>query len=189
MGSDQTLMNVDAEHFIERCDPDRPLLPHQSDCNIFYQCNQVRNGGVNLIEQSCEESLMFNPISMVCDFDYNVLKMRPECKTKEKPTDQAELLNPEDLFGSKPADEPKNQKSTPSISQGVDDEAILGTGALKPEKLSVKPIKEGEECSDTANATPHVPHESDCSKFYHCVPTHVYGGKLVLKNCSKGTLF
>ena len=76
-----------------------------------------------------------------------------------------------------------------NLGQNVIDETGQISGVSKPEKLAVKPSKEGEECSDTANAVPHQAHETDCSMFYHCVPNHGLGSKLVLKSCSAGTLF
>ena len=45
------------------------------------QAFQVRNGGIALVERSCGENLLFNPVRMVCDFDYNVVMIRPECQT------------------------------------------------------------------------------------------------------------
>ena len=80
----------------------------------------------------------------------------------------------------------KTNQIAQTIGKGIVDEAVQ---ALKPEKLAVKPGQEGEECSATANVIPHIAHESDCSKFYHCVPTHGRGGQLVLKRCSPGTMF
>ena len=45
------------------------------------------------------------------------------------------------------------------------------------------------KCSSADGATIHMAHESDCSKFYHCVPDQIKGSRLATKNCSPGTLF
>ena len=120
-----------------------------------------------MIEQSCGESLMFNPVSMVCDFDYKVTQIRPECAAAE----QSDNTLVEDIFGTEMIDELIRQESG-SMTPGAEPKS-----------------KEGRECSDTGNAILHLTHESDCTKFYHCVQNHGRGGKLVLKSCSPGTMF
>ena len=35
----QAIMTVDAD--MSMCNPSKPMLPHKSKCNIYYQCTQV----------------------------------------------------------------------------------------------------------------------------------------------------
>ena len=50
---------------------------------------------------------MFNPVSMVCDFDYKVTQIRPECAA----AGQSDNTLVEDIFGTEIVDETIRQES------------------------------------------------------------------------------
>ena len=129
---------------------------------------------------------------MVCDFDYNIVKIRPDCQSNAALTDQDASILLQDIFGSiESAEEGSGfaeplahttTTTSPDVIPGID-------GASKSDKFSNRLTKEGKDCSYMTNTVPHLAHETDCSKFYHCIPNHGMGAKFALKNCSPGTLF
>ena len=62
----------------EQCDTTHPNKAHPTDCRIFYQCAPTLNG-LELIEKTCGPTMMYNPISQVCDWPGIVFSIRPEC--------------------------------------------------------------------------------------------------------------
>lgn len=60
------------------CDPNTPNTPHESDCHKFYVCKNGPNGP-EYVEQTCGDSMMYNPKTLTCDHIDAVTSIRPEC--------------------------------------------------------------------------------------------------------------
>lgn len=71
-----------------KCDPLKPHKEHPTDCHIFYHCEDSLNGP-KLIEKTCG-AMYFNPVTMVCDWPYNVEEIKPECKIATSPKTEEE---------------------------------------------------------------------------------------------------
>lgn len=70
------------------CDPSVPNVEHPESCNKFLQCVMGRNGSFIYTEKTCGASMMFNPVSMVCDWPTSVLAVKPNCEQSEVPKTQ-----------------------------------------------------------------------------------------------------
>ncbi|CAG9772868.1 unnamed protein product [Ceutorhynchus assimilis] len=64
------------------CDISRPNQEHPTDCHSFYQCTPTMNG-FELVEKTCGPDMLYNPESMICDWEDNVLKIKPFCSLLE----------------------------------------------------------------------------------------------------------
>lgn len=81
------------------CDVAKPHLEHPFSCYKFLQCSPTVNITYEYIEKTCGHTMMFNPVSMTCDFDYNVIKLKPKCGvTPEVPYEKSRKPSCEDGF-------------------------------------------------------------------------------------------
>nr|XP_045582100.1 uncharacterized protein LOC123745535 [Procambarus clarkii] len=52
---------------------------HETDCRKFYQCSSTSLTGMTYVVKECGPSTFFNPETLTCDFEYNVIQVRQEC--------------------------------------------------------------------------------------------------------------
>lgn len=63
----------------ETCDYFSPQIKeHEKDCRKFYECAPTLTGR-EYVEKECGPGTFFNPRDSVCDFEYNVILIKPEC--------------------------------------------------------------------------------------------------------------
>ena len=60
------------------CDVNKPNKEDAQDCHVFYQCDQGVNGS-KWHKKTCGINMMYNPLTQVCDWPYNVFEIRKEC--------------------------------------------------------------------------------------------------------------
>lgn len=77
------------KNYIKLCDPSIPHIEHPFSCSKFLHCLQSTNGSWIYAEKTCGDSMMYNPISMTCDWPENVKAMKPKCQTKPEEPDYA----------------------------------------------------------------------------------------------------
>ena len=65
------------------CSVSRPHIPHESDCRKFYHCVSY-NGAASKVLKVCGPGTLFNPITMICDWEAAVRSIRPECGSGEE---------------------------------------------------------------------------------------------------------
>lgn len=70
------------QYYIKMCDPSIPHIEHPYSCSKFLHCLPATNGSWIYAEKTCGDSMMFNPISMICDWPETVKAMKPKCQTK-----------------------------------------------------------------------------------------------------------
>lgn len=61
------------------CDPTIPHIEFPGDCYKFLHCQPMSDGSWKFAEKTCGPSMMFNPISMTCDWPSAVKEMKPNC--------------------------------------------------------------------------------------------------------------
>jgi len=62
------------------CDPNAaPHVEYPGDCHKFKHCMPQQDGTYKYAIKNCGDSMMYNPISMVCDWPAAVIAIKPEC--------------------------------------------------------------------------------------------------------------
>ncbi|XP_030749920.1 hemocytin [Sitophilus oryzae] len=56
------------------CDVNSPNKEHPTDCRKFLQCDHGK-----FVEKTCGPDMFYNPESMTCDWEDNVIKIKPTC--------------------------------------------------------------------------------------------------------------
>jgi hypothetical protein len=117
-------------------------LPHETDCTKFYKCDNGQK-----VEFDCPDGLHFNKELEVCDWpqDAGCEDVNPPSTASPSPTPS---ITPQPIPTKTP-----NPSPTPS-----------------PEPEPTRPPGWDPECPwpDPLNYTVHLPHETDCTKFYKC---------------------
>lgn len=65
-------------HTFAKCPLGHTHIADQRDCHIFYHCKRTY-WGVQMIQKTCGDYMMFHPVSEVCDWPFKVRAVRPEC--------------------------------------------------------------------------------------------------------------
>ncbi|KAG7205161.1 hypothetical protein KM043_018256 [Ampulex compressa] len=66
----------------EQCNVSYPNRPHDTNCQLFYQCVDDVTGA-KWVEKTCGPNLFYNPKSQTCDWPANVIVQKPECALKQ----------------------------------------------------------------------------------------------------------
>ena len=81
------------------CSSSVPHVEHPFSCYKFLHCSPTVNNTWEYVEKTCGPSMMFNPDSMICDWDYNVIKIKQKCGvTPEVPYAQTKRPTCKDGF-------------------------------------------------------------------------------------------
>lgn len=75
------------------CDPTIPHVEYPGSCYKFRHCQPTIDGGWEYAIKTCGPSMMYNPLSMVCDHIFNVVAMKPECGGRSVDQDSFEDTN------------------------------------------------------------------------------------------------
>lgn len=70
---------IDLPYYITICDPSVPHIEHPKSCYKFLHCQPSLNGSYIYAVKTCYPDMMFNPISMVCDWPASVKAIKPDC--------------------------------------------------------------------------------------------------------------
>ncbi|XP_063867870.1 uncharacterized protein LOC135104399 [Scylla paramamosain] len=83
----------------ETCSYSSPQIKeHEEDCRKFYECAPALTG-LKYVEKECGPGTFFNPRHSVCDFEYNVIRIKPECKQRVTPPHVVATTTPEPCIG------------------------------------------------------------------------------------------
>lgn len=66
------------------CDASQPHQEHPNDCHLFYHCVPGTNGN-KLVQKSCGASMMYNPVTMICDWPSSVIQIKADCASSPCP--------------------------------------------------------------------------------------------------------
>ncbi|KAK4875849.1 hypothetical protein RN001_012271 [Aquatica leii] len=203
------VIKIKPECQIQACSITEPTKAHESDCYLYYKCEETSHGN-DLVEQTCGPMLMFNPLTLKCDFPTNVIKVQPDCTLQtpspegtpapitSKPTtkvcdvSEPNLLEPSDCYLYYKCEEKENdiKLSTKTCYP----EFMFNPVTLQcdfPDKVSLlRP-----ECAEVSIATeacdinePSKSHLSDCYLYYKCVEMK-NGAELVGNTCGPDLMF
>lgn len=75
------------------------IKAHEKDCRKFYECAPTLSGRA-YVEKECGPGTFFNPRDSVCDFEYNVILMKPECAEKVTPPEMIATTTPTPCIGN-----------------------------------------------------------------------------------------
>lgn len=76
--TEPTTKATTVQETIERCDVMFPNKEDPDSCRFFYQCEPGING-TTWIKKECGPGTFYNPQMQVCDFEENVVKLKPSC--------------------------------------------------------------------------------------------------------------
>ena len=83
----------------ETCTYSSPQIKeHEEDCRKFYECAPTVTGSKYVVKE-CGPGTFFNPRDSVCDFEYNVIYIKPECGQHVTPPKTAYTTTPAPCFG------------------------------------------------------------------------------------------
>lgn len=63
----------------EHCDKNVPHVEYPGDCEKFLHCQPMNDGTYKYAEKTCGPTMLFNPITMICDWPAAVLAIKPTC--------------------------------------------------------------------------------------------------------------
>ena len=64
----------------EECNPAVPHTAHETDCKLFYHCFTGFYGNPPIkVLKECGPGTLFNPKTMICDWEDSVVNIKPEC--------------------------------------------------------------------------------------------------------------
>lgn len=61
------------------CDPRTDIAEHPICCNKFLRCQEKTRDFFTFVEQTCGPDMLFNPVTLVCDWPAQVISIKPEC--------------------------------------------------------------------------------------------------------------
>ncbi|CAB3236331.1 unnamed protein product [Arctia plantaginis] len=182
------------------------LLPHDSDCAKFYQCDHGQK-----VERSCAAGTWFDYNLQVCNHIHLVncilgssttSTTNATTTTAESPsptteitesTTKVQLPTTETTVTSTEAPSPTTESIVTSTvpPSPTTETTVTSTKAPSPTtETTVTPTKAPSPTTESAprecptNIHHLLPHESDCAKFYQCVH-----GRMVERSCAPGTWF
>lgn len=64
------------------CDTSKPHQEHPDDCALFLHCapGMGPKEHPDLVVKTCAPHMLYNPMSMNCDWPETVVAMKPQCK-------------------------------------------------------------------------------------------------------------
>lgn len=75
------------------------IKEHETDCRKFYECAPTLTGR-EYVENECGPGTFFNPRDSVCDFEYNVIFIKPECAIAVTPPPMIHTTTPAPCVGN-----------------------------------------------------------------------------------------
>ncbi|XP_031350529.1 uncharacterized protein LOC116176191 [Photinus pyralis] len=191
------------------CEMTDAKLPHVSDCHIYYVCEETEVGN-DLAQKTCGSMLMFNPMTLKCDFPLDVAKVRPECAVIESTTvtttgeSVATTTSPLcDVHGENEMDHSdcykyyhceERENGLQVVTKTCYPEFMFNPITMQCDfaehVLFIRP-----ECHDEPivhavcdTSQPNKPHPSDCYLYYRCEAT-ADGGELTGRTCGPMLMF
>ncbi|XP_059615285.1 hemocytin [Phlebotomus argentipes] len=73
------------------CDPSIPHVEYPGDCFKFRHCMPMPDGSWQYAEKTCGPTMMFNPKTMICDWVFSVMEIKPECGKPGKPKEDIKI--------------------------------------------------------------------------------------------------
>lgn len=146
---------------VSTCDPSIPHVEFPGDCYKFLHCLPSTDNGWKYVEKTCGPTMMYNPVSMVCDWIASVVAFKAECGDMD-------VVTTRPFFVTK----------SPTIVY-----------RRTTEQYFVPIIEENKPVTECDSSIPHVEFPGDCHKFLHCQPSADGGWKFVEKTCGDTMLF